>query len=46
MQEPDMKSTESELVQVLENFQEIVELPAIAIRENAHPVGRTTSASS
>ena len=46
MQEPDMKSTEPESVPVLENFQENVELPAVAIRENAHPVGRTASASS
>ena len=45
MQEPDMKSTEPESVSVLENFQENVELPAVAIRENAHPVGRTASAS-
>ena len=41
-----MKSTEPESVPVLENFQENVELPAVAIRENAHPVGRTASASS
>ena len=46
MQEPDMKFTEPESVPVLENFQENVELPAVAIRENAHPVGRTASASS
>ena len=46
MQEPDMKSTEPESVPVLENFQENVELPAVAIRENAHPVGRNASASS
>ena len=46
MQEPDMKSTEQESVPVLENVQENVELPAVAIRENAHPVGRTASASS
>ena len=41
-----MKSTEPESVPVLENFQENAELPAVAIRENAHPVGRTASASS
>ena len=41
-----MKSTEPETVPVLENFQENVELPNVAIRENAHPVGRTASASS
>ena len=46
MQDPNMKSTEPESVPVLENFQENVELPAVAIRENAHPVGRTASASS
>ena len=36
---------EPESVPVLENFQENVELPAVAIREDAHPVGRTASAS-
>ena len=46
MQDPNMKSTEPESVPVLENFQDNVELPAVAIRENAHPVGRTASASS
>ena len=46
MQEPNMKSTEPESVPVLENFQENVELPAVAICENAHPVGKTPSASS
>ena len=50
-QVPNMKSTEPELVPVLEKspvmqFQEDVELPAIAICENAHPVGRTASTSS
>ena len=34
MQDPNMKSTEPESVPVLENFQENVELPAVAIREN------------